>query len=123
MAMSYRHISQGVWLAAWMLGAASSAFAGPNPNFTLPLHAKVSSFEPCAGYLPVDCLGVRPTLQVESGQQVAVFLFVANYTQLAVIQTAFEVDPSWTFQFGLWDCQHGFQDFPPCRLLVQPVGP
>jgi len=83
----------------------SDVFAGANPNFTLPLHAKVSSFEPCNGYLPVDCLSVHPTVQVEGGQPVAIFLLVANYTQLAGVQTAFEVDPSWTFTFGLWDCQ------------------
>jgi hypothetical protein len=101
-------------------GAVESVFAGANPNFTLPLHAKVSQFEPCSGYLPVDCLGVRPTVQVETGQQVAIFLFVANYTQLAVIQTAFEVAPSWSFTFGLWDCQPGLGGkFPP----MPPFGP
>ena len=88
--------------------AAGTAFAGgANPNFTLPLHAKVSSFEGCTGYLPVDCLGVRPTVSVQSGQPVAVFLLVANYSQISGIQTAFEVGPSWTFSFSLWDCLIG----------------
>ena len=115
--MNHRLITMMVVLV-WMAGV-NSAFAGSNPNFTLPLHAKLSQFEPCSGYLPVDCLGVRPTVQVETGQQVAIFLFVANYTQLAVIQTAFEVDPSWSFTFGLWNCQPGLQEFPP----MPPFGP
>ena len=119
MAMLYRHISQGVWLAAWMSAAASSAFAGANPNFTLPLHAKVSSFEQCNGYLPVDCLGVRPVVEVETGQPITVFLMVANYAELLGIQTAFEVDPSWTFTFGLWDCQYAPNENPP----QPPFGP
>jgi len=95
------------------------AYAGANPNFTLPLHAKASQFELCDGYLPVDCLGVRPTVQLESGQPVAVFLLVANYTQLAALQTAFEVDPSWSYLFGLWFCPPTYGDFPP----VPPFGP
>jgi hypothetical protein len=117
--MSHRHTLALVVSLASLVGAVDRAVAGANPNFTLPLHAKVSQFEPCSGYLPVDCLSVRPTVQVETGQQVAIFLFVANYTQLAVIQTAFEVDPSWSFTFGLWDCQPGLQEFPP----MPPFGP
>jgi hypothetical protein len=115
--MNYRSTLALVACLASSVGAVDRVVAGVNPNFTLPLHAKVSAFELCNGYLPVDCLGVRPTVQVESGQPVAVFLFVANYTQLAGIQTAFEVNPSWTYSFGLWDCLSGeFADvnpFPP----------
>ena len=116
--MSYRRIYQLVVLAVWM-AAGSTAFAGANPNFTLPLHAKVSEFELCTGYLPVDCLVVRSTVQVESGKPVAIFLLVANYTELAGIQTAIEVDPSWSYAFGIWFCTSSYSDFPP----VPPFGP
>jgi len=115
----HRRIYQVGMLAAWT-AAVGPVFAGSNPNFTLPLHAKVSQFEGCSGYLPVDCLGVRPTVQVESGQPVAVFLLVTNYSQLAGIQTAFEVDPTWTYSFGLWDCLPGeIADISP----LPPFGP
>jgi len=96
-----------LWLAIAMTAAAGTALAGGNPDFTLPLHAKLSAFEPCNGYLPVDCAGVRPTVQIESGQDVAVFLLVANAPDLGAVQTAFEVDPSWVFYYGLWDCAPG----------------
>jgi hypothetical protein len=119
MAMSYRPIYQLVALAASISSAVSTAFAGANPNFTLPLHAKVSYFEPCDGYLPVDCLDVRPTIQVETGQTVTVFLLVANHTQLGGVQTAFEVDPSWIFIYGLWECAPGLYPTAPSP----PFGP
>jgi len=99
-------------------GPVESVFAGANPNFTLPLHANESFALPCDAYLPVDCLGVRPTVEVESGEVVTVLLLVANATQLMGVQTAFEVDPSWAFQFGLWDC-HGMYEANP----VPPFGP
>ena len=55
----------GIWSllltsAIMLLFAASPIYAGANPSFTLPLHAKASQFEPCNGYLPVDCLDNRP---------------------------------------------------------------
>jgi hypothetical protein len=112
-------------MSAWVLALsllfwswADVARAGDNPHFTIPLHAKASSFEPCNGYLPVNCLDVRPTVEVASGQPVAIFVFVMNHTKIAGLQTAFEVDPSWTFAFGLWEC-HGLYEFPP----YPPFGP
>ena len=35
------------------------------------------------------------------------FLFIANYNDVAGVQTAFQPDPSGVFTFGLWDCQVG----------------
>ena len=92
---------------------AAPTHAGANPSFTLPLHAKASQFEPCDGYLPVDCLESRPTVNVAEGP-VCVYLMIMNYCCLIGVQTAFSVDPEWTFLFGLWDCQPGsFPDVPP----------
>jgi len=105
--MTMRRIfSRLAWLAIAMTAAAGTALAGGNPNFTLPLHAKVTQgYEPCEGYLPVDCLSVHPTVEVQSGQSVAIFLLVANAPELTGVQTAFDVDPSWTFAYGIWDCR------------------
>jgi len=103
-------------LSAALSAATGTAFAGGNPNFTLPLHAKVTQgFEPCDGYLPVDCLGVHPTIEVQSGQSVAVFLLVANAPQLTGVQTAFDIDPTWVATDAIWDCRglYAFAPHPP----------
>ena len=101
------------------LGHATIVVAGANPYFTLPLHAKPSSFESCQGYLPVDCRNVFPTVDVNPGPTV-VFLFVMNHSAVSQVVTAFEPDPGWTFAFGLWDCQPG-----PVPIVVPapPFGP
>jgi hypothetical protein len=49
---------------------------------------------------------VSPTVNIAPGPT-AIFLLVNNYTQLVGVQTAFVPDASWTFSFGLWDCQPG----------------
>jgi hypothetical protein len=85
--------------------SASFAQGGDNPDFTFPLHAKVTLFEPCDGYLPVDCRGNRPTVNVPPYSQIQVFFLVANYNNLAGVGTALEWDPSWTLQTSIWDCQ------------------
>jgi hypothetical protein len=92
-------------MALLALCIGSTAFAGLNPEITLPLHGKASSFEPCTGYLPTDCEGVRPVVNVQAAP-VAVFLLAYNHTNLAGVQTAFEW-PGWSLTFGLWDCQPG----------------
>jgi hypothetical protein len=87
--------------------AASAVSAdGMNPNVTLPLHAEASSFEPCDGYLPVNCNGIYPTVNIGPGPT-SIFLLIWRYYSVAGVQTAFEVDPGWSFAFGLWDCQQG----------------
>jgi len=90
-------------VAACVVGVAS---AGMNPDITLPLHALPSTFEPCDGYLPVDCEAYGPTVTIEPGPT-AIFLLAANYNALAGVQTAFLPDPTWTFTYGLWDCRPG----------------
>lgn len=93
-------------MALMALLLATTAVAGLNPFATLPLHGKTSSFEQCNGYLPVDCsLSNPPQVNMPAPGPVAIFLFVNNYTRVAGVQTAFQKDPSWTFTFGLWDCQ------------------
>jgi hypothetical protein len=97
-------------MALLALCVSTTAFAGLNPNITLPLHAKVSGFEPCNGYLPVNCLppeqgGVPPVVTIPAGPA-AVWLLAYNHQNLAGVQTAFEW-PGWAITFGPWDCQGG----------------
>jgi hypothetical protein len=94
-----------VAMALMALCLSTNAFAGANPQVTLPLHAKPSSFEPCTGYLPVDCVSTLPTTNV-AAVPIAVFLFVYNHHNVAGVQTAFEW-PGWNFLFGQWTCQGG----------------
>lgn len=83
----------------------TTALAGDNPEFTLPLHAKLAASAPCNGYLPVNCLNVPPTVNVPESTDLVIWLFVSNYYQITGVQTAFAWDASWTFDAGLWNCQ------------------
>ena len=105
------------WLLAQFL-VGSAADAGLNPYFTIPLHYKVSSFEVCDGFLPVDCATTRPTVTAVAGQPAAVFVMIHNHVVVSGIQTAFEWSP-WNLVFSLWDCQPGQLDGGP----VNPGGP
>ena len=102
------------WCSALSLLAtpllAGFASAGLNPHFTIPLHYKVSSFEACDGFLPVDCAGTRPTVTAMAGEPAAVYVLVHNYAAFVGIQTAFEWDRSWNLLYGLWDCHQGGLD-------------
>jgi hypothetical protein len=91
----------------WSLATAQVAEAGQNPDFTLPLHVASSNFLPCNGYLPVDCLSHRPTVNLAGGGPVAVFFFFTNHYRIAVVQGGVEWDPSWSYGFALFDCLPG----------------
>ena len=83
--------------------AAGRVNAGTNPDFRIVLHAKPSSFEPCNGYLPVDCISNPPTVNLPSTAPIAVFVLLFNYTAASGIQTAFQW-PGWSptfFSLGL----------------------
>jgi len=100
-----------VAMALMALCLSTVAFGGANPQVTLPLHAKASTFEQCGGYLPVDCTGpiggpLRPVVNLPAGSSPAVFLFANNYANIAGVQTAFDFG-GLTLTFGLWDCQTG----------------
>jgi hypothetical protein len=101
-----------ILIAALGLQAAigSAAIAGPNANFTLPLHVVASISEPCNGYLPVDCMGNRPNTSAIANHVASVFLLVANHTDIAALQAGLEWNPSWTLSFSLFDCLPGQLD-------------
>jgi hypothetical protein len=94
------------------VGAVTQVTAGTNPDFRIVLHAKPSSFETCNGYLPLDCIGNPPTVNVPA-TPIAVFVLLFNYTAASGIQTAFTFG-GWNPTFFLWDCGLIGCDFAPC---------
>ena len=92
-----------------------TAQAGLNPDFRIVLHAKQSSFEPCNGYLPVDCTSVQPTVNVQSAP-ITVFVLLANYQQASGIETAFSWS-GWVQTFSIWDCSGIICDPGPCNFF------
>jgi hypothetical protein len=85
----------------------TTALAGPNPNFRLPLHVVESFWAPCEDYLPVDCLGTRPATAAIPNHPAVIYLLVFNHTGIAGLQAGLEWDPSWTWSFALFDCLPG----------------
>jgi hypothetical protein len=85
----------------------ATASAGPNPSFTLPLHVVEAISAPCDGYLPVDCLGTRPTTTAIPNHPAVIYLMVSNHAGIAALQAGLEWDPSWTWTFALFDCRAG----------------
>ncbi len=83
-------------MALLCLGA--SAFA--NEFTSLPMHAIVTSYGLCITDDPCPA----PTTDVSTGDQIAAYLLVRNYDNVAGVQTAFQWG-NWAFMFGLWDCQ------------------
>jgi hypothetical protein len=98
-------LKKALAMALMALMVSSGAFAGLNPNITLPLHFKAVSFAACGDFAPVDCASNRPDLNAITGIGAA-FLLANNHESLAGVQTAFDFG-GWTLMFGLWDCQVG----------------
>ena len=80
----------------------SVAVAGPNDNFTLPLHAEIG-VQAC-GPLAVDCRSTLATVNVPPHTGVTIYLMAANHINLAGVQTAFEWDSEWVFLGSIFDC-------------------
>jgi hypothetical protein len=57
---------------------------------------------------------------VATGELLTVYLIARNHNFLAGVQAAFEWDPGWVYQFGLWDC-HANQVS--ARIPLPPGGP
>ena len=85
----------------------ATALAGPNPNFTLPLHVVESFWMPCENYLPIDCLGTPPATAAIPNHPAVIYLLVFNHAGITALQAGLEWDPSWTWSFALFDCQPG----------------
>ncbi len=93
-------------MALMALCLATTAFAGANPNFTLPMHGKVGLDFLCTGYQPVDCLNNQPTVDLPPGQA-TIFLLIMNYDRVAGVQTAYQVPATWLIATQTYTCQPG----------------
>ncbi len=87
---------------AWGLGACPAA-AGPNANFTLPLHAMPSYS--CGDPLPIDCRDSRPTTTIPAHAASTILLFIANHSEVMLVQAAVSWDRSWTLCCVDFECQ------------------
>jgi PKD repeat protein len=86
--------------------AAEMQPVGANPQISFPLHAKPGCHG-CTAYLPVDCEGNRPTVNIPGNMNVTIYLLAYNYTALAAVQTAFDWNPSWNLFSAIFDCLPG----------------
>ncbi|HWN83472.1 MAG TPA: hypothetical protein VNL97_03765 [Solirubrobacterales bacterium] len=99
--------------------ATSRIEAGANPDFRIVLHAKQTSFENCNGYLPVDCVNVQPTVNVQAAP-LGVFVLIYNYEAASGLQTALQWT-GWSRTFSIWDCLQ-MCDPGPCPPPINPPG-
>ncbi len=87
-----------------MLFIAPHVHAQPtNDDTTIVLHAVDSEYTTCNGIGGLDCVGVQPTVDVTGFTNIAAFMLLRNYEEIVGVQAAFDV--TWTFTFGLWECQ------------------
>lgn len=93
---------------ALLVSSASSAFGGANPDVTLPLHARFGQAENgCRDFQPVDCVNLRPTVNIPPNTEVMIYLLMHNYSQVQGVQTAFEWDPGWVPLECFLNCRPG----------------
>ena len=80
------------------------AAAGPNPNTAIVLHAVPGSFGPCQIEDPCGT-AEGPRVTIEPSGPYVVYVMLRNYANVSMAQMAFQWHPSWSFFYGLWDCQ------------------
>jgi PKD repeat protein len=85
-------------------GKRAAETPGTNPFATLPLHAE-SGCGDCS--IPIDCLGLRPTVNILPNTTTSIHLIAANFNALAAVQTAFEWDSGWTLLGSFFACVPG----------------
>jgi hypothetical protein len=91
-----------------LIALASPALAGQNPCATLVLHAVPTDsthHDDCAIAGGDPCWNESISTVATPGERVTVYLLAYEHNLLAGLQTAFEWDPSWCLEIGLWDCQ------------------
>jgi hypothetical protein len=107
-------------IAAVVLGvllALSGVASAQNNNCaTVVLHA-ISGFDTdCLTSL--DCTSVPPTVRVDGPVgSYTVVMYLKNYDTTKGVQVAFDWPVTWSFGFGLWNCQTGQ------LFAVQPTAP
>jgi hypothetical protein len=89
-----------------LLATSGAALAQDNSCTTLVLHAVSGTVPVCT--TNVDCSVVQPTVDVPTPSGAyTVVVFAKNYAELLGVQCAFDWPVTWTFGFGLWNCQTG----------------
>lgn len=89
-----------------LLATNGAALAQDNSCTTIVLHATAGTLPVCT--TTVDCSTVQPTVDVTAPTGAyTVQMFIKNYGESAGIQCAFDWPVTWTFGFGLWNCQVG----------------
>jgi hypothetical protein len=99
-------LRSGLVLATLILAPAyllAPAAPAGNDDTTLVLHVHDHNAWNC--FIGIDCVQNMPVVNAQGMMSPEVFLFVRNYDEVAGVQCAFTVPTSWTFLFGLWDCQ------------------
>lgn len=95
-------------LALFLFFLPAPVHGGANPNFTLPLHARHGQAENrCRDFAPVDCAGVRPTVEVPPGTEVVIYILLYNHNQVQGMQTAYQWDAGWVLYDCLINCRPG----------------
>jgi hypothetical protein len=89
-----------------LLATSGAALAQDNSCTTIVLHAVSGTLPVCT--TTVDCSAVPPTVDVTAPSgPYTVMMFIKNYGEVAGVQVAFDWPVTWTFGFGLWNCQTG----------------
>ncbi len=82
-----------------------------NENTTIIAHAFDGAFGSCAQSAAYDCVSTQPTLDVAGMTTPAVAVALRHHDSVSFLQVAFQIDPSWNWQFGLWDCQSNISHY------------
>ena len=94
------------FLAMALLMTGGAAVAQNNNCTTVVLHAVAGFSTGCTTTL--DCTTVPPLINVTSPTGAyTVFVYLKNYAEVNSLQCAFDWPPTWSFGFGLWQCQTG----------------
>ena len=89
-----------------LLATNGTALAQDNSCTTIVLHAVSGINTACVQ--PMDCAATPPLVDIASPTgPFTVFMYVKNYAEVLGVQCAFDWPVTWTFGFGLWQCQTG----------------
>ncbi len=89
-----------------LLGMSGMALAENNDCVTVVLHAASGIDTDCQ--TDVDCTAVQPTTRIDGPVGLyTVVMYLRNYDEVNGVQVAFDWPGTWSFGFGLWNCQTG----------------
>jgi hypothetical protein len=96
-----------VVLALSLLLLSGRSFAQNNDCLTVILHGVEGVDLDCQ--TEVDSVNVQPTVRIDDPAPgiYTVIMYIRNYAGINGIQVAFDWPMTWSFGFGLWNCQPG----------------